>query len=429
MHEEMTQAQQTSVSQRYRSAYAVGCPGSLFVHLQQTERNPRIRPGTTRMTRVTKSGRATAAVILLVAVQFIGACQPAEDQPGSLQTSVLALKEAYRIGDETAGDSVLLGAVRGLAVDSRGQLYITDSGFDGIRVYSLDGVQVDQIGREGRGPGEFARTPTMRIGPGDSLYAWDSYAGQLSIFAPHDHSFVSRLAVGLSESDRLYPTEFLAATSRGFLFRYSPFFSPGSDELSSKHVRVKLVDSNGTIVDESVAELPPREGLAIATGTSVTAYGLPFAVSPHFAIGSTQVLYYGSDDAIRIASLSLQGTNRGEFTVPISPIPLTDAEREQTIAEAPDDFHGLLRERLPAIKPAFSRLVPDDAGRLWIELTQREGEESRTWLIVDDAGIEIARASVPENVRLRVVQGSRAYGTMTDEATGAPIVAAWDILP
>ena len=103
--------------------------------------------------------------------------------------------------------------------------------------------------------------------------------------------------------------------------------------------------------------------------------------------------------------------------------------REQTIAEVSDDFHGLLRERLPAVKPVFSRLVPDDAGRLWIELTQREGEESRTWLIVDDAGIEIARASVPENVRLRVVQGSRAYGTMTDEATGAPIVAAWDILP
>ena len=148
------------------------------------------------MSRVTKSGRATAAVVLLAAVQFIGACQPAEDQPGSLQTSVLALKEAYRIGDEAAGDSVLLGAVRGLAVDSRGQLYITDSGFEGIRVYSFDGVQVDQIGREGRGPGEFARTPTMQIGVGDSLYAWDSYAGQLSIFAPHDHSFVSRSAGG-----------------------------------------------------------------------------------------------------------------------------------------------------------------------------------------------------------------------------------------
>lgn len=381
------------------------------------------------MTRVAKSGRVAAATLLLAIVLVAGACRQDTDEHGNAPSTVLALTEVYRIGDEAAGDSVLLGRVLGMAVDSREQLFVTDSGFEGIRVYSFEGELIGTIGRQGQGPGEFARTPAVRVGPGDSLYAWDSYAGQVSVFAPRDHSFVARMAVGLSASDRLYPNELLAATSRGFLFHYSPFFSAGSDELSNMFVRVKLLGWNGTVMEESVAELPRREGLAIATGNSVRAFGLPFATGPHFAIGSDQVLYYGSDDAIRISSVALRGTDQGEFTVPTEPVPVTGAEREQTVAEAPDDFRELLRERIPEAKPAFSRLLPDDAGRLWIELTPGEGEETRTWLVVDDAGTETARASVPESVRLRIVQGSRAYGIMTDEATGAPIVAAWDILP
>ncbi len=370
-----------------------------------------------------------AAAVLLPAVLAAGACQRAADQRHNRQAGVFALAEAYRIGDEAAGDSVLLGSVRGMAVDSRGQLYVTDSGFGGVRVYSSDGALIGRIGREGSGPGEFAQTPSVQVGPGDSLYAWDSYAGQLSIFAPTDHSFVSRLDVGLSESDRLYPSEVLAATSRGFFFQYRPFFSAGSDELSSRRDRVKLVDWNGVVLEESVAELPSREGLAIATSTSVTAYGLPFAVSPHFAIGSTQVLYYGSSDAVRIASLSLMDATQEEFTVPHTPVPITPAERAQTIAEAPENFHELLREHLPTVKPAFSRLVPDDAGRLWIELNQRVGEDTITWVTVDEEGLVVSRAHLSENMRLWVIRGGRAYGTLTDQATGAPMAGAWDILP
>ncbi len=373
------------------------------------------------------NGRAIA--VLLAAVLAAGACQRAADQGGNRPASVLVLTEAYRIGDEAAGDSVLLGSVLGMAVDSRGQLYVTDSGFGGVRVYSSDGALIGRIGREGRGPGEFAQTPSVQVGPGDSLYAWDSYAGQLSIFAPNDHPFVSRLDVGLSESDRLYPSEVLAATGRGFLFQYRPFFSAGSDELSSRRDRVKLVDWNGAVLEESVAELPSREGLAIATSTSVTAYGLPFAVSPHFAVGSTEVLYYGSNDAIRIASMSLMSAMQGEFTVPHTPVPITAAERAQTIAEAPEDFHELLREHLPAVKPSFSRLVPDDAGRLWIELNRSEGEDTITWLIVDEDGFVVSRAHLPENVRLSVIRGGRAYGILTEKATGAPMVAVWSIHP
>ena len=387
------------------------------------------------MTPAGKSTRAAVAALMPAIALIAGACTHDADESGSASErgnappTILSLTEVFRIGDEAAGDSVLLGSVRGMAVDSGERLFVTDSGFEGIRVYSFAGALIGTIGREGEGPGEFARTPSVRVGPGDSLYAWDSYAGQLSVFAPRDHSFVSRLAVGLSETDRLYPGDFLAATSRGFLFHFSSFFTPGSDKPSSDYDRVKLVDWNGTVTEESVASLPTNKGLAIATGNSVSAYGLPYSTGPHFAVGSDERLYYGSDDAIRISRMALRGTDQGEFTVPTEPVRVTGAEREQTITEAPDDFRELLRERLPAVKPAFSRLLPDDTGRLWIELTPGEGEETRTWLVVDDAGTEIARASVPEVVRLRVIRGNRAYGVMIDEATGAPIVAAWDILP
>ncbi len=374
-----------------------------------------------------KSGGACAAIVLLVAVSAVGGCQRADDQ--RIQVSVIALTEAFRIGDEAAGDSVLFGTVYSMAVDSKGQLYITDKGYPGIRMFSFDGALIGEIGQEGKGPGEFTRMPEVRIGPEDSLYAWDFYADRFTTFSPQDQSYVTSFTMVGSEASGLYPDDFLGATSRGFLFSYGGFYRPGSEDPSSNVEQVKLVDWNGTVVIDSVAQLPMRPGLIIATENSIRAHTLPFAVGPHFAVSADEVLYYGLDGAIHITRVPLAGMNQRKFTVPHSPVPVSDAERDELIADISDRFRGMLREQLPAVKPAFNRMMPDDANRLWIELTQPEHEQTRTWLIVDDTGLEIARADVPQNVQLRVVRNSRAYGIMTDDETGAPIVVAWNISP
>ena len=363
------------------------------------------------------------------AILMLGACQRAPDQPADAvhEARVLTFTEAFRIGDEAAGDTVLLANILGIAVDSKGLVFVTDTGFMGIRLFTSDGVHMANIGREGRGPGEFLGPPSIRTGPGDSLYAWDFRARRLSILSPKDQSFVASLSLESHASTLLVPFVFLGAVDIGFIFLFLPAYGPGSEAPGSRFEQVRLVDWNGRVVYDSVAHLPTQEGLVIATENTVSVGTLPYAVGPHFALSTEQVLYFGSNNAIRITGLAFQGSNQLEIAVPYTPVPVTDTERDSLIANTSQEFRELLRERLPEIKPAFTALLPDDEGNLWIELTQQLGEEAKTWLVVDRSGRVAGRASVPQNVRLRVVRGNRAYGTTRDEQTQSPMVVAWDI--
>ena len=378
------------------------------------------------------SGRSAA--VLLAAVLAAGTCQRAGEQlpegvGADLEGTALTLTEAYRIGDESAGDSLLFGFVYGLAVDSEGQLYITHDRLMRIRKFSKQGVLMGEIGGVGEGPGEFVDLPDVYAGPGDSLYAWDSWASRLTIFSPRVHAYVASFVPSSPEADRFSPREFLGATEHGLLFQYSRGYTPESDESDPYALRTKLVDWSGTVLLDSVAQLSSAEILVRITDLTIGFEYLPFGSGARFAYSADQVLYYGTNEAIRLTARSWSGDRQREFdiTVPHVPIPVTQSERQEAIAEAREGFQDMVRVRLPEFKPAYTALVADDEGRLWIELTQRAGEESKTWLIVERSGSVAGRTSVPQNVRLRVVRGGRAYGTMADQETGAPIIVVWDI--
>ena len=49
------------------------------------------------------------------------------------------------------------------------------------------------------------------------------------------------------------------------------------------------------------------------------------------------------------------------------------------------------------------------------------------WLVVDSTGTVVARAELPEYVRLYAVREGRAYGRLTNPETGVPMVVAWEI--
>ena len=76
-------------------------------------------------------------------------------------------------------DSLELGQVRDIAVDSRGIIYILDWGFETIWKLSEEGDYVGEIGRSGEGPGEMRRPLNITCGPDDKLYL----GGQSKIIA------------------------------------------------------------------------------------------------------------------------------------------------------------------------------------------------------------------------------------------------------
>lgn len=80
-------------------------------------------------------------------------------------------------------DTIALLQPTRVARDSRGRFYAAGIlPYSGIAVFEPDGRLTTTIGRKGKGPGEFSRLRTVRVGPGDSLFVHED--SRLTVLGP-----------------------------------------------------------------------------------------------------------------------------------------------------------------------------------------------------------------------------------------------------
>ncbi len=358
-----------------------------------------------------------------ICVLILASASVVNAQPG-----VVKFTEVYRIGDEGAGDSIFFGRVVSMAVDSEGQLYLTDAGNKSIQMFSPDGVPIREIGREGGGPGEFEWTPSVHIGPGDTLYAWEINKRRLTTFSPRDQSLVSSNTIGNPAFDALRPVRFLGATNQGYLMEFAGSIRLGSQGRIDLGHSAKFVTWDGNEPDDHLAQLSSADVVIFETDSFSGARVLPYSARPHFVLSADQILYHGMSDAIQLTGITLEGEDVHKISLPHTLVSVSASERESRVAGI--QFEQLRKDLLaniPEHKPAYVQLLSDDAGHIWIWLSKPENEQTRTWLVLNDAGETVATAQIPDGMRLMAVRGGRAYGSQVDENSGAPIVIAWEI--
>ena len=345
------------------------------------------------------------------------------------QTGIVEFTEAYRIGNEGAGDSIFFRNVVSMAVDSQGRLYLTDfTGNKSIQMFSPDGVPIREIGREGGGSGEFEFTPTVHIGPGDTLYAWETNNFRLTTFSPEDQSLVSSNTIGNPGSRAPRPFRFLGAVNQGYLMEFSGSYIPGSQVQYDMGHFAKIVSWNGNVPDDRLAQLPSANFVIFETNSISGVRFLPYSASPNYVLSADQVLYHGMSDAIQLTGTTLEGEDVHKISLPHTPVSVSASERESRVDRIQlEQLRKDLLANIPEHKPAYVRLISDDAGHIWMLLSKPENEQTSTWLVMNAPGDTVATAQIPDRMRLMAVRGGRAYGIQADENSGAQIVIAWEI--
>lgn len=348
-----------------------------------------------------------------------------------LQAQTVTLTEAFRIGDEAAGDTMLFGAVTQVSADSEGRVYVVESPFNGIHVFSAIGDHITSIGRLGAGPGEFQRTPQIHVAPSDTLYAFDFWPRRLSVFSPESHEFEYSLSLG-SSNEGCPPTSLLSVEQQGFVLLCGQGVGSPAEAHMTQFSRVYVQSRDRQILSDSIAVLPVREELVHTTHNTMEFHTLIYGRSPHFVYALGGPLYYAWNDAIRIRAVGLDGVLQDEFNVSHDPVKVTRKERDDALASyglpagnAP--LNNLARARLPATKPAFSYFLVDDLDRLWISLSMREGASEIEWLIVDQQGQVIASTMLSRQMRPIRIRGNRVYGRLIDPDTLVHMVVVWDM--
>ena len=101
----------------------------------------------------------------------------------SQQIHKAKFKEILSIGDnEVAEKEYLFNDPSFICVDKAHRIFISESSEMAVRVFDSTGNYIKNIGRHGRGPGEFLNFTLMYINNNDELLIFDNFSARISIF-------------------------------------------------------------------------------------------------------------------------------------------------------------------------------------------------------------------------------------------------------
>jgi predicted membrane-bound mannosyltransferase len=170
---------------------------------------------------------------------------------------------------KTPGPFDLFGP-RDIAIDSKNQLWVTDTGNDRIQVYSLQGQYIKTVGSSGKGDGQFDEPVGIDIGKDGTIYIADMYNKRVVELDP-DGNYKAQFAVdgwgGQEVNDKPYLTVLndgriaVSLPSKNEVRVYLPgggtpvSVNPGAEPLERPYGIVETADAKLWIVENGKARV------------------------------------------------------------------------------------------------------------------------------------------------------------------------------
>lgn len=326
-------------------------------------------------------------------------------------------------------DEVFIGPiVKSTAVDEDGRVYIADFMAKAIHIYDTDGSYLGNLGREGRGPGEFQMIWVLRIS-GNYLYALDYQLQKISVFNLNNLQHESDINISINEEMDTEPLWINRKSQQGLFYRVTNFYirSDGnyliifSDEgvVSADNLENRTYEFS--IFNPKERKYTEHElfsfdwGGRVLVNEGLVMFNMPYKRGSQFDYDNGQ-LVYGWTEEMLFKFYNEDGVYQSAFFYPYSKIKLT--ERDVLIQYSDEQTKNAIRtDELPATWPAFNLLKLDDESRLWIS-TFTDDPESYEWWILKNSGTLLAQFSWPRDRRIEVLKGEYVYARETDEETG-----------
>ena len=369
-----------------------------------------------------------------IVVEFVVVCAVAcqEDPQGSTRLSSETTDSAgiqivenarppegsrlpWRIGPEP---TVSIGVVEGeepymlhRVIDAArlpdGRIALANRGTEEVRVFDASGTHLVTFGGRGEGPGDFRSLWRVEPWPGDSILAWQLVNRRFSIFdsnGSHGRSFVLQ-----SDED---------ASSR----RSLPLVATREDgtvvsivEGAADSTVVEIVDGEGKLLVSLGAY--PDEDMITARGSRGYTERMPAAYSRELVTSLWgDLIVVSPNHRYEIRAFGADGTLARIVRREHAPRIPTEADkqfyldREIALRDTPDTPAELLEEArrvfgsVPVVEmfPAFSAILTDDAGYLWVREYDfpREERPAPLWTVFDPGGHVLGFIETPKDVHI-----------------------------
>lgn len=290
-----------------------------------------------------------------------------------------------------------------------------------LRFFGADGAFLAAAGRDGHGPEEFRGLSWVAV-LGDSLLAYDWGNDRISVrdhSGAYGRSFRLEWVSGLLSPSALLDDGTLLSLSIQHMTELEGAGTLLDQGLVSRH------DLTGALID-SLGRFPVMERVVHREGNSQTTVFLPLSVSADFTAQGNGFCYvYGS--AFSIRCMDSQGQLRTIVRVDSLPRPVTPEDVELAFehelevgreARNTPRERALLRARpsmtFPEALPAFTELLTDDTGRLWVRKYQLPGYSLVEWWIFDQ-GVWVGRLRADPAFQIMDVRQDRMLGVWRDD--------------
>jgi 6-bladed beta-propeller len=296
-------------------------------------------------------------------------------------------------------------------VDSRGNVYIEDDSDMAIKVFDPRGKYVRTIGRQGSGPGEFARIGNLAVLPDGRLLVTDFEARRTSLFSP-EGQFLSSF-----QWKKFFSRVHLATDSS-----YAVNEMVLSED--TRELWVKTIDFDGNEV-LSFGKFSYPEMKMLRQGEMMFSTSVPWSPASVFAGDQKrQWLYHCLNEKYVIEVYNQKGKLFRRIDRPYEPMSVTDEDINRIkseYADRPDSPFARLAKQieLPKLKTVTDRMIVDSDGNLWVRTNEekREGEQKLTAFdVFDSKGFYTTRVwldFVPQ-----FFPDGKMYRDVEDEQTG-----------
>ena len=339
---------------------------------------------------------------------------------GSVWGGNATLVEEVSIGVESGEDAYMLGSVRAVFEDD-GEIFVLDQQVPAIRVYDLSGRHLRDLGAEGSGPGELERPESMVIDESDRIYIRDPRNGRIMILSKEGEELGTiRITSSFSTSNPM------VITRGGTLYNYE-LLNQGADVDEWKLGMVPQFeneDEEGEPIEAPAFDFEEPQIIA-RRESSTSMNNVPFAPQVHWTLSPTGAVIGGVSDDY---SFEIRHPDGRVTQVEKSwePVPVAAAEAEWFRRSSTANMRNTQPDwtwngpDIPSYKPAFSQLLADADGRIWVRRPgpgdhveeecnedPQPGEpfgtacwrEATTWEVFDENGRFLGGAELPEGIQ------------------------------
>ena len=363
-------------------------------------------------------------ILLFVLAIMLGCTKEAEIEYKNTERRFV-VQEELRIGTESGNEGYMFGDIKDIAIGTEGRIFVADQQGPIVRMYDKEGKFIQNVGREGRGPGEYTYISGMKTFPDGRVAIWNVGLTNINVFS----SLGNYLESHRVNSTLNAPDLFEVGKKGEFYVKTRINRDPEKPNWQFGWLKVS---PNGEVID--TLEVPRDEVDRPLTFVLFTAQGdaHAFITWPRSTMSSEGYIVYAEDN--NNYKIEFLKDEKSDTTISrvFKPVTLLPEEKTQW-----QNWTDIFAERgaeniVPDFKPAFRQIYTDRDGRIWVwkyvkaqqtELKINPGSkpeenwwEPPTFDIYESDGSYYGTVELPMNANFKDAKGEIVVAVVTGES-------------